>query len=134
MISDSIQINGVSGSAVNYRSEPWRFRYTNNNTPDFSCMLSNQLVIAADSHAGGRSKTPIFGANAWRPGAIPHDASIWNRDIAGLFASTVTFGSAIRTSTARTKLGNNNLSQWIGSRDNHGSSDHFDMLIDKGRW
>ena len=30
-----------------------------------------------------------------------------------------------------TQLGNNVLSQWIGSRDNHGSSDHFDMLIDK---
>jgi hypothetical protein len=30
-----------------------------------------------------------------------------------------------------TQLGNNILSQWIGSRDNHGSSDHFDILIDK---
>jgi hypothetical protein len=30
-----------------------------------------------------------------------------------------------------TQLGNNILSQWIGSRDNHGSSDHFDALIDK---
>jgi hypothetical protein len=30
-----------------------------------------------------------------------------------------------------TQLGNNILSQWIGSRDNHGSSDHFDALIDR---
>jgi hypothetical protein len=30
-----------------------------------------------------------------------------------------------------TVMGNNNLSQWIGSRDNHGSTDHFDMMIDK---
>jgi hypothetical protein len=29
------------------------------------------------------------------------------------------------------QLGNNILSQWIGSRDNHGSSDHFDIVIDK---
>jgi hypothetical protein len=30
-----------------------------------------------------------------------------------------------------TIIGNNNLSQWLGSRDNHGSSDHFDLVIDK---
>ena len=28
-------------------------------------------------------------------------------------------------------LGSQALSQWIGSRDNHGSTDHFDILIDK---
>jgi len=28
-------------------------------------------------------------------------------------------------------LGSNSLSQWIGSFDNHGSSDHRDLLIDK---
>jgi hypothetical protein len=43
----------------------------------------------------------------------------------------VTFGNAIRTSVNSTQLGNNILSQWIGSRDNHGSSDHFDIMIDK---
>ena len=30
-----------------------------------------------------------------------------------------------------TEMGDNNLSQWIGSRDNHGSTDHFDMVMDK---
>jgi hypothetical protein len=29
------------------------------------------------------------------------------------------------------RIGNNNLSQWVGSRDNHGSSDHFDLVIPK---
>ena len=28
-------------------------------------------------------------------------------------------------------LGDNSLSQWIGSRDNHGSTDHFDLMVDK---
>jgi hypothetical protein len=28
-------------------------------------------------------------------------------------------------------MGNNSLSQWIGSRDNHGSTDHFDLMVDK---
>ncbi len=30
-----------------------------------------------------------------------------------------------------TTIGTQPLSQWIGSRDNHGSSDHFDAVIDK---
>ncbi len=30
-----------------------------------------------------------------------------------------------------TSIRTNNLSQWLGSRDNHGSSDHFDLVIDK---
>jgi len=28
-------------------------------------------------------------------------------------------------------IGNQTLSQWLGSRDNHGSTDHFDMVVDK---
>jgi hypothetical protein len=28
-------------------------------------------------------------------------------------------------------MGSNSLSQWIGSRDNHGSTDHFDIIVDK---
>src|SRR5262249_17920176 len=30
-----------------------------------------------------------------------------------------------------TVIGANNLSQWLGSHDNHGSTDHFDLLVDK---
>jgi hypothetical protein len=30
-----------------------------------------------------------------------------------------------------TVIGNNSLSQWLGSRDNHGSSDHFELVINK---
>src|SRR4030095_13021524 len=45
MISDDIRIEPTVGyTAVNYRSEPWQFRYAGNATQDFSCMLSNQLV------------------------------------------------------------------------------------------
>ena len=28
-------------------------------------------------------------------------------------------------------IGQNNLSQWLGSRDNHGSTNHFDLVIPK---
>ena len=30
-----------------------------------------------------------------------------------------------------TIIASNNLSQWMGSRDNHGSTDHFDLVIQK---
>src|SRR2546429_370622 len=50
-ISDNIRIAvgggaPVGDTAVNYRSEPWQFRYTGNSTTDYSCMLSNQLIGA----------------------------------------------------------------------------------------
>ena len=28
-------------------------------------------------------------------------------------------------------IGDNKLTQWIGSRDNHGATDHFDLVVDK---
>jgi len=28
-------------------------------------------------------------------------------------------------------IGDNKLSQWLGSRDNHGSTDHFDLVVNK---
>ena len=28
-------------------------------------------------------------------------------------------------------IGNQTLSQWLGSRDNHGSTDHFDLVVDR---
>ena len=44
MISDDIRmIDQDPVGAVNYRTEPWQFRYAGNGTTDFSCMLSNQL-------------------------------------------------------------------------------------------
>ena len=116
-------INPANSSAVNYRTEPRSFRYANNATKDFSCMLSNNLV-------GGDPRTPIFTAD-------PRDQV--------RFRMTHPFG--LGTSQVFTihghvwqrnpyannsrELGNNSLSQWLGSRDNHGSTDHFDLMIDK---
>ena len=33
-------------------------------------------------------------------------------------------------------IGDQNLSQWLGSRDNHGSTDHFELVVNKagGEW
>jgi hypothetical protein len=126
MISDAIRISSGNSSAVNYRTEPQSFRYAGNSTTDFSCMLSNQLV-------GGDPKTPIFmadpGENVRFRMAHPYGTGtsqvftvhghVWPRnpyknDAAGN-------GSA--------EIGDNSLSQWIGSRDNHGATDHFEIVL-----
>ena len=132
MIGDSVRINGANTGAVNYKSEPWSFRYHDNITGDFSCMLSNQLplVLPQPSAPIGDPQTPILTA------AVGDKVR---------FRMTHPFGTGTSQvfslhghvwqrnpyNTNSTNIGSNSLSQWIGSRDNHGSSDHFDMLIDK---
>ena len=49
MTSDALLISDQTSEAVNYRTEPFTFRYTDNATTDFSCMLSNQLIQAQRS-------------------------------------------------------------------------------------
>ena len=129
MIGDSIRINGNNTGAVNYRSEPWSFRYQNNITPDFSCMSSNQLEQPASSPSGD-PKTPILTANAGDPVRfrMTHPFGTGTSQVFSLHGHVWQRNPYINDGT---QLGNNILSQWIGSRDNHGSSDHFDMLIDK---
>src|SRR5262249_37126821 len=56
MISDDIRMIGQDpAGAVNYRTEPWNFRYAGNGTKDFSCMLSNLLL-----QPKADPQTPIF--------------------------------------------------------------------------
>jgi hypothetical protein len=133
MISDSIQVKpGVGGSAVNYRTEPWAFRYSDNPTLDFSCMLSNQLaqVLPLPSTPMGDPKTPIFSANAWDRVRF-RMTHPFGTGTSQVFSVNGHVWQRNPYNTSSTKIGRNSLSQWIGSRDNHGSSDHFELLIDK---
>jgi hypothetical protein len=137
MISDNILISpSTTGgkdntSAVNYRTEPQSFRYSAFNNPaakDFSCMLSNQLTQPVQKQFP--PQTPIFTATVGD---------------AVRFRMTHPFGTGTSQvftlhghvwqrnpyTTDSTVMGNNLLSQWIGSRDNHGATDHFDLLVDK---
>ncbi|HKB66457.1 MAG TPA: hypothetical protein VKC61_11420 [Pyrinomonadaceae bacterium] len=116
-------INPVNSSAVNYRTEPRSFRYANNATKDFSCMLSNHLV-------GGDPKTPIFTA---APGKqvrfrMTHPFGLGTSQVFTIHGHVWQRNPYANSSR---NIGNNILSQWLGSRDNHGSSDHFDLVIDK---
>lgn len=125
MIGDSIRINGTNTGAVNYRTEPWSFRYRNNTTGDFSCMLSNQLL---DPDAD--PVTPLLTANVGDKVRfrMTHPFGTGTSQVFSLHGHVWQRNPYINNSK---QLGNNILSQWIGSRDNHGSSDHFDVLIDK---
>ncbi|HKE55890.1 MAG TPA: hypothetical protein VKB46_04280 [Pyrinomonadaceae bacterium] len=135
MISDDLLISRSNSSAVNYRSEPFLFRYPNitdpNNIPllDYSCMQSNQL-FSVNPPPPGDPQTPIFTADkgdkvrfrlthpfgTGTSQVFTVNGHVWQRN-------PYTNDSML--------LGSNSLSQWIGSFDNHGSSDHRDLLIDK---
>ncbi|HUS09694.1 MAG TPA: hypothetical protein VMZ30_04435, partial [Pyrinomonadaceae bacterium] len=137
MISDSIIISGGNTSAVNYRTEPRGptpppnptpspavpFRYFANFTTDFSCMLSNQLV-------GGDPKTPIFTAE-------PSDkvrfrmAHPYGTGTSQVFTVHGHVWPRNPYKNDSTQIGENSLSQWLGSRDNHGATDHFEIVLDK---
>ena len=131
MVGDSVAINGNNTGAVNYSSEPWSFRYQNNITGDFSCMLSNQLALSPGPPPQvGDPKTPILTAKAGDKVRfrMTHPFGTGTSQVFSLHGHVWQRNPYIMNGT---QLGNNILSQWIGSRDNHGSSDHFDMLIDK---
>lgn len=115
----------ANSNAVNYRTEPWRYRYPPaNTTQDFSCMASNQLVTNVDP------QTPIFRAN---PGdgvrfRLVHTFGTGTSQVFSLHGHSWQRNPYQNDSNT---IGNNTLSQWLGSRDNYGSTDHADLVIDK---
>ena len=128
MISDSIRISQNNSSAVNYRTEPEDFRFAGTTGTDFSCMLSNVLVRTASDP--GEPKTPIFTAAVgdrvrFR---MTHPFGTGTSQVFTVSGHVWQRNPFINQSTV---IGNQSLSQWLGSRDNHGSSDHFELVIDK---
>jgi hypothetical protein len=143
MISDTMRIVGIGGNynggtmtgAVNYGVDPWDFRYRNNTTTDFSCMLSNQLQQppvggGASPAAMGDPKTPVFTAGVGDKFRfrLTHPMGTGNSQVFVLNGHVWQRNPYTNLSTV---IGNNGLSQWVGSRDNHGSTDHADVVIDK---
>lgn len=123
MISDSMRISSTNSSAINYRTEPESFRYQNFSPNDFSCMLSNQLVH-------GDPRTPIFTAspNDQVRFRMTHPFGTGTSQVFSLHGHVWQRNPYSRDSRS---IGRNNLSQWIGSRDNHGSTDHFEVVLDR---
>lgn len=117
-------VNPANTSAVNYRTEPRSFRYAGFAPKDFSCMTSNQLLNIGDP------ETPIFTAD---PGdavrfRMAHPMGLGTSQVVSVHGHVWQRNPYANNAK---EIGNNSLSQWQGSRDNHGSSDHFDLVIDK---
>lgn len=123
MINDDLRVSSQNSGSVNYRTEPFAFRYAGNATTDFSCMTSNQLVSQ-------EPQTPIFTAEVGDRARfrLTHPFGMGNSQVFSLHGHVWQRNPYTKDSK---EMGNNALSQWIGSRDNHGSTDHFDIMVDK---
>jgi hypothetical protein len=136
MMSDALMTSLGSGgtSAINYRSEPKSMRYVksavNSTKTDFSCMTSNLLETGTASSPAGEPQTPIFTANLGDQVRfrMTHPMGTGDSQVFTVHGHNWQKNPYQNNSI---QIGSNNLSQWIGSRDNHGSSDHFDLVIDK---
>src|SRR5262245_25639023 len=123
MVSYSMAISSDTSYAVNYRTEPRTLRFPSTAT-DFSCMLSNQLIAQQDP------QTPIFTADVGDRARF----RLMHPFGTGTSQVFVLGGHVWQRNPYKNdsrELGDNNLSQWLGSRDNHGSSDHFDLILNK---
>src|SRR5258707_14260838 len=126
MISDDLKISQGNNSAVNYRTEPQSFRYAGNSTTDFSCMTSNQLIQTAQKDP----QTPIFTAEVGDAVRfrMTHPFGTGTSHVFTLHGHVWQRNPYTKQSQL---IGNNTLSQWLGSRDNHGATDHFELVVDK---
>lgn len=126
MISDDLRISQGNTSAVNYRTEPQSFRYAGNTTIDFSCMLSDQLIQTLQKDP----TTPILTADVGDAVRfrMTHPFGTGTSQVFTLHGHVWQRNPYTKDSQV---IGDNNLSQWIGSRDNHGATDHFELVLNK---
>jgi len=129
MLSDALITSSATPiNAINYRTEPANHRFLLGGT-DVSCMTSNTLADPTNLSAQiGEPQTPIFKA---RPGdqvrfRMTHPLGTGNSEVFTIHGHGWQKNPYQNNSTI---IAPNNLSQWIGSRDNHGSTDHFDLVI-----
>ena len=99
---------------------------------EFSCMTSNQLWNAPIMPPAsiGDPQTPIFTAGKGDQARfrLTHPFGTGTSQVFTIHGHVWQRNPYTNNST---EMGSNSLSQWIGSRDNHGSTDHFDIIIDK---
>jgi hypothetical protein len=118
---------GSSSTTLNYGTEPMPYRYPGGNTG------GDVFQAASNSQVGGQDpQTPIFTAAAGRPvrfrmlhpasGAGNNDGNVITID--GHVWQEEPFVNNSR------QLGNNPLSQWQGTRGQHGARHKFEVLLD----
>ncbi len=132
MLSDALITSAPQPiTAINYRTEPAFQRFAATGT-DVSCMTSNTLAAPGSNPATaiGEPQTPIFRA---APGdqvrfRMTHPLGTGNSQVFTIHGHSWQRNPYQKNSSV---IAPNNLSQWMGSRDNHGSTDHFDLVIPK---
>jgi hypothetical protein len=132
MLSDALITSAPRPiTAINYRTEPAFQRFATAGT-DVSCMTSNTLAAPGSNPPTqiGEPQTPIFTA---APGdqvrfRMTHPLGTGNSEVFTIHGHNWQRNPYQKNSSI---IASNNLSQWMGSRDNHGSTDHFDLLIQK---
>jgi hypothetical protein len=89
-------------------------------------MASNQLVQQAEKDP----KTPIFTAEIGDKVRfrMMHPFGTGTSQVFTLHGHAWQRNPYTNDST---QIGDNSLSQWLGSRDNHGATDHFELLVAK---
>ena len=132
--------NEETRSAINYKAEPTFYRFGNVSADQFPadrhCSLSNLLVQrpAAPPIASPLTKadpvTPVFTATAGTPTRF----RLLHPPAAGIVQTFTLHGHVWQRNpyvNGSRALGNNPLSQWIGSIDNLGSTTHNDIVVAK---
>src|SRR5262249_4639296 len=108
---------------VNYGTEPMDYRYNSSgfSPGDNSCATSFQLVQA-------QPQTPIFTANV----NVPVRFRLLHPQGTGVGVAFSLHGQVWQREPYEdngTRIGDNILSQWLGSHDGYGSTDHFDLVL-----
>jgi len=132
-------ISDGNRSGINYRTEPMPYRYGNTSpdpSPTFAsngnntCAVSNTLIPGDPLSSTTDPQTPIFTANVGTPVRfrLMHPQGTGTAQVFTINGHVWQREPYINDSTV---IGNNQLSQWLGSHDSHGSTDHYDIVIDK---
>jgi hypothetical protein len=129
MVTDDLLISSNNTSSINYKTDPTFFRYGNpdGSAPTFAangdnnCAISNALVHRDPA-------TPIFGAVLGTPTRfrVLHPSGVGTTGVFTVNGHVWAREPYINDSTA---IGNNKQAQWMGSHDQHGSTDHFELVI-----
>ena len=128
--TDTPTFGGAAGNGVNYRTEPFAYRYFDNKkASNPNTQLPNTFDATANNLVYADPETPIFAAakgtplrlrllkpgGTGNPGTFILDGHIWQEE-------PYIDGS--------TKLGYNEDSQWLGSRPQLAALNNFDLLIE----
>ncbi|MDT5063220.1 MAG: manganese oxidase [Acidobacteriota bacterium] len=138
MVNEDLLLNASNRSGINYRTEPTPYRYghispepqtfaaNGNNT----CAISNTLIPGDPLSSTTDPVTPIFTAKVGTPVRfrLMHPQGTGTAQVFTINGHVWQREPYISDSAL---IGDNQLSQWLGSHDSHGGTDHYDIVIDK---